>query len=57
MLELYLRSSNMPSWFGAQLKKHRDNFTFTLVRKCVSTKLGVLDAVIALDGSMAQEYR
>jgi hypothetical protein len=27
-VELYLHSSNMPSWRGAQLK-HRDNFTFT----------------------------
>jgi len=27
-VELYLHSSNTPSWRGAQLK-HRDNFTFT----------------------------
>jgi hypothetical protein len=28
-MELYLHSSNTPSWRGAQLKiKHRDNFTF-----------------------------
>jgi len=26
-VELCLHSSNMPSWRGAQLKKHRDNFT------------------------------
>jgi hypothetical protein len=30
-MELYLYSSNIPSWRGAQLK-HRDNFTFTLWR-------------------------
>jgi hypothetical protein len=29
-MELYLHSPNTPSWLGAQLKKHRDNFTFTL---------------------------
>jgi hypothetical protein len=28
-MELYLHSSNTPSWRGAQLK-HRDNFTFYL---------------------------
>jgi hypothetical protein len=28
-MELCLHSPNMPSWCGAQLKKHRDNFTFT----------------------------
>jgi hypothetical protein len=22
---------NTPSWLGAQLKKHRDNFTFTFI--------------------------
>jgi hypothetical protein len=27
-VDLYLHSSNTPSWRGAQLK-HRDNFTFT----------------------------
>jgi hypothetical protein len=27
-VELYLHSPNMPSWRGALLKKHRDNFTF-----------------------------
>jgi hypothetical protein len=27
-LELYFHSPNTPSWRGAQLKKHRDNFTF-----------------------------
>jgi len=26
-VELYLHSTNMPSWRGAQLQ-HRDNFTF-----------------------------
>jgi hypothetical protein len=33
-VELYLHSPNTPSWRGAQLKKHRDNFTllyFTLL--------------------------
>jgi hypothetical protein len=29
-LELYLHSSNTPSWCGAQLK-HKDNFTFILL--------------------------
>jgi hypothetical protein len=29
-MELYLHSSNTPSWRCAQLKKRRDNFTFTL---------------------------
>jgi hypothetical protein len=28
-MELYLHSPNTPSWLGAQLKKYRDNFTFT----------------------------
>jgi hypothetical protein len=28
-VELYLHSPNMPSWHGAQFKKHRDYFTFT----------------------------
>jgi hypothetical protein len=27
-VELHLHSHNTPSWHGAQLKKHRDNFTF-----------------------------
>jgi hypothetical protein len=27
-VELYLHSPNTPSWCGAQVKKHRDNFTF-----------------------------
>jgi hypothetical protein len=27
--ELYLHSPNTPSWRGAQLGEHRDNFTFT----------------------------
>jgi hypothetical protein len=27
-VDLYLHSPNTPSWPGAQLKKHRDNFTF-----------------------------
>jgi hypothetical protein len=31
-VELYLHSPNMPSWRGDQLKKHRDNFTFTLIK-------------------------
>jgi hypothetical protein len=29
-VELYFRSPNTPSWRGAQLKKQRDNVTFTL---------------------------
>jgi hypothetical protein len=29
-VELYLHSPNTPSWRGAQLGEHRDNFTFTL---------------------------
>jgi len=29
-IDLYLHSSNTPSWRGAQLK-HRDNFTFALL--------------------------
>jgi hypothetical protein len=28
---------NTPSWRGAQLKKHRDNFTFTFNTSCVIT--------------------
>jgi hypothetical protein len=28
-LELYLHFPNTPSWRGALLKKHRDNFNFT----------------------------
>jgi hypothetical protein len=28
-VEIYLHSPNMPSWRGARLEKHRDNFTFT----------------------------
>jgi hypothetical protein len=28
-VELYFHSPNMPSWSGAQLKKHRENFIFT----------------------------
>jgi hypothetical protein len=28
-VELYFFSPNTPSWCGVQLKKHRDNFTFT----------------------------
>jgi hypothetical protein len=31
-VELYIHSPNTPSWRGAQLKKHRDNFTFTRLR-------------------------
>jgi hypothetical protein len=33
-VELYLYSSNTPSWRGAQLK-HRDNFTFYYETKCI----------------------
>jgi hypothetical protein len=29
-VKLYLHPSNTPSWRGAQLKKHRDNFTFSI---------------------------
>jgi hypothetical protein len=29
-MELYLHSPNTPLWRGVQLKKHRDNFNFTL---------------------------
>jgi hypothetical protein len=28
-VELYIYFPNTPSWHGVQLKKHRDNFTFT----------------------------
>jgi hypothetical protein len=28
-VELYLHSPNAPSWRGAQLGEHRDNFAFT----------------------------
>jgi hypothetical protein len=28
-VELYFHSPSTPSWRGAQLKKHRFNFTFT----------------------------
>jgi hypothetical protein len=27
LVELYLHSPNTPSWLGAQLGEHRDNFT------------------------------
>jgi hypothetical protein len=30
-VELYLHSPNISSWRGAQLKRHRDNFTFTFM--------------------------
>jgi hypothetical protein len=29
-LELYIHSPSTTSWRGAQLKKHKDNYTFTL---------------------------
>jgi hypothetical protein len=29
-LELFLHSPNTPSWRGAQLGEHRDNFTFII---------------------------
>jgi hypothetical protein len=35
-MELYLHSSNTPSWCGAKLK-HRDNFTFTFSPLSAST--------------------
>jgi hypothetical protein len=35
-VELYLHSPNKPSWRGALLKKHRDNFTFTFTFKRIS---------------------
>jgi hypothetical protein len=28
MVKLYIHSSNTPSWCGAQLIKHKDDFTF-----------------------------
>jgi hypothetical protein len=31
-VELYIRSPSTPKWRDAQLKKHRDYFTFTLLR-------------------------
>jgi hypothetical protein len=45
-VELYLHSSNTPSWRGAQLK-HRDNFTFAFTNfnksrdssVCIATRL------------------
>jgi hypothetical protein len=30
-VELYLHSPNTPSWRGARLKNHRDNFTLTFI--------------------------
>jgi hypothetical protein len=30
-VDLYLHSTNTPSWRGAQLGEHRDNFTFYLL--------------------------
>jgi hypothetical protein len=30
-VELYFNSPNTPSWHGAQLEEHRDNFTFTFL--------------------------
>jgi hypothetical protein len=29
---------NRPSWRGVQLKKHRDNFTFTMVKVMLKGK-------------------
>jgi hypothetical protein len=43
-VERYLHSPNTPSWLGAQLKKHRDNFTFTFIGTIyigLSVKVGV----------------
>jgi hypothetical protein len=37
-VELYLHSPNTPSWRGAQLKKHRDNFTFSSLH-CFSSSV------------------
>jgi hypothetical protein len=34
-VELYLHSHNTPSWRDDELKKHRDNFTFTLFHFCI----------------------
>jgi len=34
---------NTPSWRGAQLKSHRDNFTFTLIKH----RIGVHDVVLS----------
>jgi hypothetical protein len=33
-VELYLLSSDTPSWRGAQLR-HRDNFTFTFIHSII----------------------
>jgi hypothetical protein len=30
-VELHLHSPSTPSWRGAQLKKHRDKFSFTFI--------------------------
>jgi hypothetical protein len=37
-VELHFHSSNTPSWRGAQLKKHRDNFAFAFYR-CFDIKI------------------
>jgi len=39
---VYLHSANTPSWHGAQLEKHRDNFTLPLpLRRLNETRSSV----------------
>jgi hypothetical protein len=44
-VELYLHSPNTPSWRGARLKNHRDNFTFTFIGtyKMIATSMLIQD--------------
>jgi hypothetical protein len=44
-VELYFHSPNMPSWHGAQLKKHRDNFTFYLYFSLMYSHVGKIHGV------------
>jgi hypothetical protein len=39
-VELYFHSPNAPSRRGAQLEKHRDNFTFTFTHKVTAWRSG-----------------
>jgi hypothetical protein len=48
-VELYLHSPNTPSWRGAKLKKHRNNFTFLTFIENKAARVAHRDYTIVLD--------
>jgi hypothetical protein len=58
MLEAIISLPNTPSWRGAQLKKHGDNFTFTLrnIMRVIKSKNMGWAGNVARMGEMNNAY-